>query len=265
MKKKRIKFVLAFVFVLVAVFASVLNCFAEQVGAEPYSTATSLQSYFGTAYNGNISVDNLYTFCIDIGALTTCILNNRVDDMYVNFLSMEVELESASDIVTLNIEVWSWSYVNTVVTIWINETEVYSFTGQECADYGGSGESDYVLIPFNIWDGVYIVDTPWITPSPVYQIFNNLQLSNTRTYASGYNTGFNLGHEQGYSEGYLQGQQDSTELGESGAQLITAVVEAPVNVFTRLLDFNILGINVLGIVVALLSFALVIAILKKVI
>lgn len=70
--------------------------------------------------------------------------------------------------------------------------------------------------------------------------------------------------EEAYQRGLAQGRSEN-DIGNAGAQLITSVVEAPVNVFTRMLNFEIFGVNVLGFVVAILSFALVIAILKKVV
>ena len=105
---------------------------------------------------------------------------------------------------------------------------------------------------------------------------NGYSTGYTAGETAGYNTGYAAGYtdgmedtqesayRQGYAAGYAKGAQDTADIGEGGARLITAVVEAPVNVYTSMLNFEILGVNVLGFVTACLSICLVFAIIKKV-
>lgn len=91
-------------------------------------------------------------------------------------------------------------------------------------------------------------------------------------YGVGYNNGLTSGEQQGYNNGYNVGYQDgelngynnglNTTNTYSFSNLLTAVVEAPVNVFINLLDFNIMGYNLLSLVVGLLSLAVIVVIIK---
>lgn len=77
---------------------------------------------------------------------------------------------------------------------------------------------------------------------------------------TGYNDGYNVGYSDGRSDGYDEGVNSTTQY--SFANLFTAVVEAPVNVFISLLDFNIMGYNLLSIVVGLLTLGVVVLVIK---
>lgn len=73
--------------------------------------------------------------------------------------------------------------------------------------------------------------------------------------------------KQGYDSGYAVGKQEGIEIANSGTftSLITAVVDAPIKAITGLLDFEILGQNMLSFFGALLSLCLILFILKRVI
>lgn len=77
---------------------------------------------------------------------------------------------------------------------------------------------------------------------------------------SGYNTGYNSGYNDGYFYGYDVGSNSTNQY--TFSNLLTAVVEAPVNVLISLLDFNIMGYNLLSIVVGLLSLGVIVVIIK---
>lgn len=91
-------------------------------------------------------------------------------------------------------------------------------------------------------------------------------------YQVGYDSGINNGKQLGYNSGYSVGYSDGEVIGYNNgvnatnqysfANLLTAVVEAPVNVFISLLDFNIMGYNLLSLVVGLLSLAVIVVIIK---
>lgn len=91
-------------------------------------------------------------------------------------------------------------------------------------------------------------------------------------YQTGFETGLNSGKQEGYTNGYNSGYQDGELSGYNDgvnsanrytfSNLLTAVVEAPVNVFMNLLDFNIMGYNLLSLVIGLLTLAVVVLIVK---
>lgn len=69
---------------------------------------------------------------------------------------------------------------------------------------------------------------------------------------------------EGKTTGYQQGYQAGLETGGEGSflNLFTAVVDAPVKVFTSLFDVEILGFNMKNVVLALLSICLVFAVYR---
>lgn len=91
-------------------------------------------------------------------------------------------------------------------------------------------------------------------------------------YANGYNdgefAGFSDGvkfgkkdgYEAGYNEGYLYGMKVSDNGGFFG--LLTAVVDAPIQAFSSLLNFEIMGVNMKNFVLSILTFALFVVVLR---
>lgn len=99
---------------------------------------------------------------------------------------------------------------------------------------------------------------------------------------SGYNVGYSRGYDVGYSEGnanseqqYNIGKNDGYNLGYnqaienddrySFASLLTSAIDVPVNTFRSLFTFDILGVNLSGFFLGLLTCCIVITIVKKVV
>ena len=75
-----------------------------------------------------------------------------------------------------------------------------------------------------------------------------------------YNSGYNVGRLEGYDDGYNSGINDSNQY--SFYNLFGAVLDAPVKVFSGLFNFNLLGINLLGLITGLFTLAMIILIIK---
>ena len=96
---------------------------------------------------------------------------------------------------------------------------------------------------------------------------NLTMLNGYDSYVEGYNQGYNQGKadgyeegkKQGYNQGYYEGAADAGDY--SFLNLLTAVVDAPVTVFVKLLDFEILGWNMTTVVISLLSVALIVTLI----
>lgn len=86
---------------------------------------------------------------------------------------------------------------------------------------------------------------------------SNGLLSSQQNY---YDNGYQAGKTDGYADGYRDGldEQDIYTFGN----LLTAVVDAPVGVFVSMLDFNIMGFNLLNLVVGLLTLAVICLVVK---
>lgn len=92
----------------------------------------------------------------------------------------------------------------------------------------------------------------------------------TDGYNQGYNIGLNDGYDKGFSAGEIVGFDDGYNNGINDSNqysfynLFGAVLDAPVKVFSGLFNFNLLGVNLLGLITGLFTLAVVIVILKKV-
>lgn len=89
-------------------------------------------------------------------------------------------------------------------------------------------------------------------------------------YNSGYNVGLNDGYGNGYSVGLSEGKSLGYNMGVSSANnysflgLFGAVVDAPITALSGLLNFDLLGFNMLNFFYALCTCALVIAVVRMI-
>lgn len=83
-------------------------------------------------------------------------------------------------------------------------------------------------------------------------------------YADGNKAGFAEGDKASYQRGYSTGYSEAIKISSKGDffSLISAVVDAPVTVFSSLLDFEILGFNMRSVVLSLLTAALIMAAIR---
>ena len=75
-----------------------------------------------------------------------------------------------------------------------------------------------------------------------------------------YNSGFESGKTAGYNDGYNAGKDVSGNYTFLG--LIGAVFDAPIEAFKGLFNFEILGTNMQGFVLALLTLSVIIVVIK---
>lgn len=91
-------------------------------------------------------------------------------------------------------------------------------------------------------------------------------------YREGYNSGNSTGTQVGYQNGYKTGKNDGYNLGynqalENGQKytftaLISSVIDVPVKAFTSLFNFEILGVNLSGFFLGLLTCCITIAVIR---
>lgn len=117
----------------------------------------------------------------------------------------------------------------------------------------------------------------WSVYSQVLGYYINMQYVQTNAnvnidaiYNTGYNSGYNKATEDlydtrynaGYQNGYIQGVAESNEYSFVG--LLNAVFYSPLKAFVSMLNFEILGVNILTFVTALLTLAVVTTLIKVV-
>lgn len=76
----------------------------------------------------------------------------------------------------------------------------------------------------------------------------------------GYKNGYNVGKNEGYNLGYNQGLDGSGRW--SFNSFLSAVIDVPVNAFTSLFNFEILGVNLSGFFLGLLTCCIVIGVIR---
>lgn len=90
-------------------------------------------------------------------------------------------------------------------------------------------------------------------------------------YRTGYTNGETTGYNNGYTNGYNIGKNDGYNLGYNTAlnndkysfvSLISSVVDVPLKAFTSLFNFEILGVNLSGFFLGLLTCCIVIGIIR---
>ena len=85
-----------------------------------------------------------------------------------------------------------------------------------------------------------------------------------------YSNGYNAGKTDGYSEGFYAGKVTGISIGKNSGQnnnflsLMGAVVDAPIKALSGLLNFDVLGFNMLNFFYALCTCALIIAVVRMI-
>lgn len=104
----------------------------------------------------------------------------------------------------------------------------------------------------------YTINALDITDNQIYQQGYNNGLSDNQEniYNNGYNTGFDAGFEDGKITGVVEANDYSF------FSLFGAIFDAPVTMFTSLLNFNFLGINLWAFVTSLLTLSAILFVIK---
>ncbi|MBE5757328.1 MAG: hypothetical protein E7345_00140 [Clostridiales bacterium] len=131
---------------------------------------------------------------------------------------------------------------------------------------------NYFIISFTVpYDTVYASRTYYLIPYTELSDNDYYNQGFQSGVSSGYKSGFTAGENKGYSDGYGVGKNDGYNLGYNTAlssdhytfdSLLTAVIDVPVRTFTSLFNFEILGVNLSGFFLGLLTCCIVVAIVR---
>lgn len=77
---------------------------------------------------------------------------------------------------------------------------------------------------------------------------------------SGYDMGYKAGELFGYNNGYSEGSEDSNQY--TFLNLVSSVIDAPMTYFTSLFNFELLGVNLQGFLMALFTLCVIVTIVK---
>lgn len=149
----------------------------------------------------------------------------------------------------------------------------------DTCDYYTSSSTDYKFLNFKYFtlDNEYIVysfkvPVNYIYGTRTYYFSSNYDLTESQQYNQGYqqgladnqqniyNNGYNAGKIIGYNDGKSDGIASANNYSFIG--LIGAVFDAPLQTFKGLLNFNVLGVNLLDFAMAMITIGLVVYIIR---
>ena len=140
--------------------------------------------------------------------------------------------------------------------------------------YFGNGENNWFNIAFLNFSNIFNSDSWYSSRTYYFSLENEDSAQYQMGYSAGLKDGELLGYEDGYSraekqvynEAYSAGYSD----GVNGANeysffhLISAVIDAPVQAFMGLFNFELLGVNLAGFFTGLLTVAFIITIVRMI-
>ena len=118
----------------------------------------------------------------------------------------------------------------------------------------------------------FLVSADFYYNTRTYYFVNPSALSDSQYYNQGYNdgladnqsniydSGYNTGYDNGFDKGIIQGAAEANNY--SFFSLFGAIFDAPVTLFTSLLNFNFLGINLWSFITSLLTLAIILFVIK---
>lgn len=154
-----------------------------------------------------------------------------------------------------------------------NQVYHYTLTNQDKYFAMLNDEANSVVI------GEHFSNSMWGRWLALADIFNLPMLDNNLTYNAGFDSGYSSGYYQGdidgqqtgYDKGFTDGKVNGYNLGYdegkvsssySFSSLLGAVFDAPIEAFKGLFNFEILGTNMQGFVLALLTLSVIIVVIK---
>lgn len=257
------------------------------VGSNIITPSTSLGNN-GSSFDTNSFIDVSCSFSFVDGQYNASVSGhfmsstlNRGYDFYDNYEALPLG-HSSSDFVNLYPVITSGYCINIMIVRVGNITSDINrvvFTSTEDAGnyynhvYYYDIYDNYIRFSFPVWNN-YSFYRNFMFDTRTYYI--NLNFTDNTYYQAGYDDGYNQGiydgNESGYEDGYNAGNTIGYEDGYndgvansnsySFASLLGAVIDTPVSAFTSLLNFEILGVNILAFVSGLLTLAIVIFIVK---
>ncbi|HIU06668.1 MAG TPA: hypothetical protein IAC46_03685 [Candidatus Onthoplasma faecigallinarum] len=208
----------------------------------------SLTEYTGVdSYNGGFVLDSteVYDFLAE---------NDTLQIGYRISFDNPISVRTYSSLVPLYFQ-----FGNAVIVNFSNNTS-YSFNMAD--DY-----FDYIDLTVYSSDYIRSIDVLILNPD-----VSNIGLAFSADYSIAYDkgyydgnkegstNGYNTGYDTGYYNGYNEGINDSNAY--TFTNLIGSVLDAPISAFTSLLNFDILGVNLLAFISGLFTLAIIIFIIK---
>ena len=187
----------------------------------------------------------------------------------VSGYKMQILISTSPSVLTNRINRVRFYYVtDTSSSNWINYVVYYDVDDNYISfgykTYYGASSNDLVFGAYTYSDRTYYIVpiTDDVSGNVYYEEGYNVGYSDG--YSSGSSVGYNNGYSAGLDAGYNNGYDAGLEVGNNYtfSSLFGAVIDVPVNAFKSLVNFELLGVNLLGLFTGLLSFGIIILIVK---
>lgn len=277
--KKRI-FALCAVLVLIALCVIPVMAYPviNPTPQSGYGFSEDMDDIYGRSeqWNTNFESQDRYLFVIDLYTLCSIAVEDEIviaEEAPLDFFYGTYKtVNNQSNMVLDEFELYP-DYIDgegiVQIDLDINGSTIASI---DPSTYGSNNEERFFYFSYTYLDGdFYQYESMWASGQPIYQTINLMQLSNSGQYTTGYSAGETFGRQRGYEEGYeagyntgLETGREENDFGNAGSQLIVTAVETPFNVLSQWLDFEVLGVNLLGILMSVLTIIIVVAVIKAI-
>lgn len=200
----------------------------------------------------NYSINNFdFEYNVSMYQLNT---NNGGSPSLLHTLNLRQYYSSYQTIVNNDVEFgYTMDLLNDTLIAFISENNI--FINSESYEYSSyavmSNVSELVInMPINLID----------------ELVNNVfDLNSQVYYENGYNNGYSEGYQNGKADGYSEGLQAGMDTNGEAFVIFNGILNVamiPINVFLKIFEFEVFGINISSLVSALLSVAILIIVIR---
>ena len=228
----------------------------------------------------DVTTDMISYNSIRFNNLSESVANNNNRNTYQYYLRVYVG-KYIKDMVNLNIrylelsnisinnQYLDYSSARSLLPILYSNIVLYndSATLFTTDDLINSGYGDFYIeyIDFNIANYDFKSSTYYNSNLGILGYISNTYITASsfnfnEYYYNGYNDGEKIGYDYGYNDGYANGVASNTN---SFDQLMFAVADVPVKIISSILNFNVLGVNLLAFFTGIITLVLFVHLLRK--
>lgn len=188
------------------------------------------------------------------------------DDVTLNsgVLDVNYSQDDISDLADLGVNIehdMEYSYIS--IQLLQDHTDITTSLYYASSDFNGAFTSSYTN-----FESFYTFDIRMVQTQLDEHLAKVYNSNYQRGYNDGYVYGIEVGEGRGYNTGYTQGYQDGSSQDEIATSIFVGILDIallPINMFLRILNFEVFGINIGGFVSALLTIAIVVIIMRIVV
>ena len=188
--------------------------------------------------------------------------SNRISGLYTNVDYTIMFLDKSMNPIYYNSDFSGDYYINNIILDMDSESN-----GMLLSDVLSSGDVHFYNFPVDVY-GIMLVSYHKANEfAHAYSLTARFlgDAKSQEAYDNGFSAGVNSINKndifnQGYSKGFSEGSAEGSNY--SFMSLIGAVIDAPISAFTGMFDFTLLGVNLRSFILAMLTLAIVIVLIR---